>query len=119
MTPTRFWSVFGEIDFVENSFSNIASGNFGEVKKAKFKNKEILKQSYPHRNHWYGEQFTALKYPLGENHDTVKQFNSLSHEVSCTLILHPNLGKIIIIIFILILLFKIMNIIYFYFTLNF
>ena len=41
----------------------------------------------------YAGEYAALKYPLGKNHDWDKEFHSLSHEVSCTLILHPNLGK--------------------------
>jgi len=38
------------------------------------------------------EMLQLLKYPLGESHDYDKEFNSLSHEISCTLILHANLG---------------------------
>ena len=30
---------------------------------------------------------------MGSHHHFETQFNSLSHEVSCTIILHPNLGK--------------------------
>ena len=62
------------------------------MKKAKFKDKQTLQNSYPDRIPYYPEEYAALKYPLNSNLNWNKEFNSLSHEVSCTLILHPNLG---------------------------
>ena len=91
-TPTRFWSWFIEGNFDSSSFSVVASGNFGQVKKAKFKSEQELKKNNTSLS-LYAEQIAALKYPLGEKHDWNEQFHSLSHEVSCTLILHPNIGK--------------------------
>lgn len=38
-------------------------------------------------------EYVALKYPFGgEFSEWEKDFHNLSHEISCTLILHPNIG---------------------------
>lgn len=83
-----------EADFVQNSFMTVARGNFGEVKKAQFRDAAALsKRKIPtiYADHW-----AALKYPIGNKTDFRQQFNDLSHEVSCTVILHPYLGKLVI-----------------------
>ena len=60
------------------------------MKKAKFEDKQTLQKNTSLT--LYAEEYAALKYPLNSNLNYSKEFNSLSHEVSCTLILHPNLG---------------------------
>jgi len=88
ITPTRFWRWFDEDEF-EPSFEIVASGHFGQVKKAKFKGEEYLqKKKQPIT---YAGQLVALKDPKGNEHDFVSEQYALSHEVSCTLILHPSL----------------------------
>ena len=60
------------------------------MKKAKFQDKQTLQENKKLK--LYAEEYAALKYPLNSNLNFTQEFNSLSHEVSCTLILHPNLG---------------------------
>lgn len=66
----------------------IARGAFGEVKKGKFKNEK--KQ---------GENgIVALKYPTCEIQDWIQELLDLSHEISCIIILHRNIGKKFIVV---------------------
>lgn len=74
-TPTRFWKWFNLKDF-EQTFEVVASGNFGEVKKAKFKSSIFLKL---HHHPIFGSQYIALKDPKGDFYDWLQQQYSLSY----------------------------------------
>lgn len=86
-TPTRFWKWFYEDDFSGN-MKELGKGKFGEVKQAKFVGAFYLKMSG--RPLIYANKEVALKYPFViDKPDFIKQSNELSHEVSCTVLLHP------------------------------
>lgn len=87
MTPTRFWRWFHENDF--QSFLTVSSGNFGEVKKATFKDKLIFQSKTPPS--LFSQNSVAIKDPKGSNHNFIQEQYELSHEVSCTVILHPSI----------------------------
>lgn len=90
VTPTQFWRFFREDEFEEETLM-VASGKFARVKKAKFKDAAyLIKKNKPTT---YAGQFVALKDPVSMVHDFVAEEYSLSHEVSCTVILHPNIGS--------------------------
>lgn len=86
-TPPRFWHFFEEDDFIILDF--IASGNFGEVKRAQFKTAEFLEKQ--NRNTTHANEVVALKDPQNREHDYILEQYSLSHEMSCTILFHNNL----------------------------
>lgn len=85
-TPARVWRWFNESNFERSEL--IGRGSFGEVWKIKFKDSKSLKDSKkpPH----FGGKKAAVKYLQGPY---LKQLKNLSHEISCNLILHLNLGN--------------------------
>lgn len=69
----------------------LASGTFAQVKKATFKSESYLETKKLPTT--YAGQVAALKDPRGEKHDWLQEQYALSSEVSCTLLLHPNIGS--------------------------
>jgi len=63
--PTKFWNWYQENDFMDDLFSVVASGNFGEVKKGQFRTKEELEQRNLNRNNWYAGNVAALEISTG------------------------------------------------------
>lgn len=76
----------------------IDSGNFSEVKKAKFlEGKFLSKRRHPVS---YAGLTVALKIPKKITLKWVQQQHHLSYEVSCTMLLHPCIGFLKIFIFV-------------------
>ena len=80
--------MFDEEDF-ETDKQVIASGNFGTVSRAILKSESHFRQK--NINTSYAGQIIALKDPKGKNHNFLQEQYALSHEISCTVILHPNI----------------------------
>lgn len=81
---TRFWRVFLPSDF-ESGFQHIATGNFGSVKQVTFK------KTLSNSSHIFAGKNVALKEPKHRKSNFVEEQDSFSYEISCTLILHPNI----------------------------
>lgn len=81
-------------DFDLDSIIVVAEGTFSVIALLDFKPEEEWKSfSFPDE---VKEQGTiVLKDPVSRTHDFVAEQYSLSHLVSCNLILHPNLLRII------------------------
>lgn len=88
ITPTRFWTYFEPFDF-KFAEEVIASGNFGEVLKKVFKDEEHFAKKNRH-GFPFANKVVAMKDPKYLTSWTEAQY-SLSHEISCTVLLHPNL----------------------------
>lgn len=59
VTPTQFWRFFREDEFESDDFELIGSGNFSQVKKAKFKNASYLQSKNKPITH--AAQYVVLK----------------------------------------------------------
>lgn len=58
MTPTQFWRFFREDEFEDNAVI-VASGNFSQVRKARFKDAAYLQKK--NKPTTYANQYVALK----------------------------------------------------------